>query len=182
MKKILAILALAVAGSAFADSVSIERQNVNNVTGADQGTTQVSVKHDFNKMFAGDITFNNTQTDGTNALSTRIEAGVTATAPLIGSVNGYTRVGYGLKYSNTADFGYYSIEPGVSMPIGPFTAKAGVRYRSATNPSVNNDQTHTARASLSYALTKNDSVAVGYDRVRGDNDQKITKVSYTHNF
>lgn len=181
MKKIFAILALAITGTAFAGSFTLESQNVNVIDGADQKTYGLSVKHDFNSNFAGDVAFSNTQTDGTNALGTRLEAGATAAAPLFGSVKGYTRVGYGWKYSNTKDFAYYSIEPGVSMPVGPFTAKVGVRYRSAVD-SVNNDQTHTARASLAYALTKNDSVAVGYDRVKGDNEQKIVKVSYTRGF
>jgi hypothetical protein len=182
MKKILAILALAVSGTAFAGSFTLESQNVNNGSSADQQTHQLTVKHDFNNTFAGDVVFGNTQTNNTNALTTRLETGLTATAPLFGSVKGYTRVGYGLKYSNTADFGYYSVEPGVTMPVGPFTAKVGVRYRSAVDSSVNNDQTNTARASLAYAMTKNDSFAVGYDRVRGDSNQKIVKVSYTRGF
>jgi hypothetical protein len=182
MKKIFAILALAITGSAFAGSFTLESQNVNNVSSADQQTLQLTVKHDFNNTFAGDVAFGNTQTNGTNALTTRLETGVTATAPLFGSVKGYTRVGYGLKYSNTADFGYYSVEPGITMPIGPLTAKVGIRYRSAIDSSANNDQTHTTRASLAYAMTKNDSVAIGYDRVTGDSDQKVVKVSYTRGF
>lgn len=181
MKKIFAILALAISGTAFANSFTVESQNVNNVSSADQQTLQLVVRHNFNNTFTGDIAFGNTVTEGTNALGTRLEAGVTATAPLFGSVKGYTRVSYGSKYSNTADFAYYSIEPGVSMPVGPFTARLGWRYRSAVE-SVNNDQTHTARASLAYALTKNDSIGIGYDRVTGDSDQKTVRLSYTRGF
>lgn len=181
MKKILAILALAAFGSAFAGSFSVESQNVNNVVSADQQVYILGVKHDFRKNFAGDLAISNSQTNGTNALSTRLEAGATVSAPLFGSVVGYTRIGYGLKYSNTTDFAYYSVEPGVSMPVGPFTAKVGYRYRSATS-SANNDQTNTSRVSVAYALTKNDSVAIGYDRMTGDAEAKVVRLSYTRGF
>jgi hypothetical protein len=38
------------------------------------------------------------------------------------------------------------------------------------------------RYALSYALNKNDSVAVKYDRVKGDSNQKIVAVAYTVGF
>ena len=132
-------------------------------------------------MFAADVSFANAQTDGTNALSTRLEAGLTGTMP-VGPVNVYTRAATGEKYTNTTSFGYYSIEPGVAVPFGALTAKVGYRYRSAYDSDVNNDQTHTMRYSLSYALSRADTIGVRYDRVKGDNDQKITAVTYTRSF
>lgn len=182
MKKIFAILALATFGSAFAGSFSVESQNINNVSSADQRTYGLSVKHDFSNTLAGDLAISNTQTDGTNALSTRLEAGATLTQPLFGSVKGYVRGAVGQKYSNTTDFSYYSIEPGITAPVGPFTAKLGVRYRTANDAVANNDQTHTVRATLAYPLTAKDTVAVRYDRVRGDSDQKIVVLAYTRGF
>jgi hypothetical protein len=182
MKKIFAILALAVSASAFAGSFGIESQNVGNVGSADQKTYALGIKHDFTNAFAGDLAISNTQTDGTNALSTRLEAGATLTQPLFGSVKGYVRGAYGQKYSNTTDFSYFSVEPGVTAPIGPFTAKVGFRYRSATDSIANNDQTHTVRTTLAYPLTKADTIAVRYDRVKGDNNQKIVVLAYTRGF
>ena len=182
MKKIIAILAMAFTASAFADSVTIERQAVNNIGSADQTTYALTIKHELNKMFALDVGSTNTQATGTNALSTRLEAGVTATAPITGTVTGYVRGAVGEKYSNTSNFAYYSVEPGVSMPVGPVIVKAGYRYRSASDSNLNGDQTHTARLGVSYALTKNDTVGIGYDRVRGDNTQNVTKVNYTRSF
>ena len=188
MKKIIATLALALAlaltisATAFADSVTVERQAVNNITVADQTTYQLTVKHDLNKMLAIDLGTANTQTVGTHALSTRIEAGLIATAPTVGKVTGYVRGAVGEKYTNTGNFAYYSIEPGVSMPVGPVVVKAGYRYRSATDSVLNGDQTHTARVGVSYALTKNDTVGIGYDRVRGDSTQNVTKVNYSRSF
>jgi hypothetical protein len=182
MKKILAILTLVVSGTAFAaGSFTLESQNVNVINGADQKIYSLNVKQKFSSVFTGDATFSNTQTDGTNALGTRLEAGVTASVPVVGLVKGYVRGAYGQKYSNTTDTPYYSIEPGVSAPLGPFTAKVGFRWRSAVD-TAKGDQTHTVRVGLAYALTKVDSVAVGFDRARGDNNQNVVKVSYTRSF
>jgi len=183
MKKIFAILSLAVSGLAVAgDSVTLESQHINNATGNAQQVYLLGVKKEINQNFAGDVLISNAVTDNTNALSTRIETGGTVTAPLYGIVNGYTRVALGQKYSNTTNFTYYSIEPGVSVPFGPVTAKVGWRTRTAVDSGTNNDQTHTMRYTLAYAVTKADTVAVRYDRVNGDNDQKIWTVNYTRGF
>jgi len=184
MKKIFAILALAITGSAFAvDSVTVESQNIKTINSSTaQHAYVLGVKHDFNSTFAGDVAFTNTQTDSTYALGTRLEAGLTATQPLFGSVKGYTRVALGEKYSNTAATSFYSIEPGVTTPIGPFTAKLGVRWRSAIDSGANNDQTHTVRATLGYPLTANDNVYIRYDRIRGDSEQNSVIVGLTHAF
>ena len=180
MKKILAILAVAISGTAFAaDSVTVESQRINNAGAAAQQQYVLGVKKQFSG-FAGDLAFSNAQTEGTNALSTRIEAGATVAGP----VGLYTRVATGQKYSNTADFSYYSIEPGIAVAVpgvAGLTAKAGFRWRSAYD-SANNDQTHTARYSLAYAVSKIDTVAVKYDRVNGDSNQKIVSVAYTRGF
>ena len=181
MKKILAIVALAATGLAYADSVSLEGQHINNVGASAQTQYVLGVKKDLTSMFAADVSFANAQTDGTNALSTRLEAGLTGTMP-VGPVNVYTRAATGEKYTNSTSFGYYSIEPGVAVPFGALTAKVGYRYRSAYDSDVNNDQTHTMRYSLSYALSRADTIGVRYDRVKGDNDQKITAVTYTRSF
>ena len=180
MKKILAILAVAISGTAFAaDSVTVESQRINNAGAAAQQQYVLGVKKQFSG-FAGDLAFSNAQTEGTNALSTRIEAGATVAGP----VGLYARVATGQKYSNTADFSYYSIEPGIAVAVpgvAGLTAKAGFRWRSAYD-SANNDQTHTARYSLAYAVSKIDTVAVKYDRVNGDSNQKIVSVAYTRGF
>lgn len=182
MKKIFAILAMVAATSAMADSATVEYQNVNNIGAVDQKTGVVVVRHDFNSTFTGDVQFSNTQTNESNALSTRLEAGLTATQPLVGSVSGYVRAAGGQKFTNTVASGYYSVEPGVSMPVtGALSAKVGIRLRQATSDTVN-DTTHTVRAGVSYALNKNDAVGLRFDRVRGDNTQNITALNYTRSF
>jgi hypothetical protein len=182
MKKIFAILAIMAATSAMADSVTLEHQSANSLDSTDQKSEVVTVKHDFNKNFAGDVSFTNTQTDKTNALSTRLETGLTATQPLFGSVSGYVRAAAGQKFKNTEATGYYSVEPGVTAPLTEkLSARFGYRFRQATSDAIA-DTTHTARVGLSYALTKTDAVGVRFDRVRGDTMQDITVVNYVHSF
>jgi hypothetical protein len=180
MKKLLAIAALTASfGATAADSFTVEGQRINNAGAAAQQQYVLGIKKDFTG-FAGDLAFSNAQTEGTNSLSTRLEAGATVAGP----VGLYARVATGQKYSNTADFTYYSIEPGIAAAVpgvAGLTAKAGYRFRSAFQ-SANNDQTHTARYSLAYALSKVDTVAVKYDRVQGDSNQKVVAVAYTRGF
>ena len=187
MKKILAILALAISGSVFAGSITIEGQNIDGNKSADQKNFNMTAKQDINKNFAGHVQVSTTQTDGTNAVSTRLEAGVTGTVALVGPVSGYTTVAVGEKYSSSGagHFAYYSVEPGVMAPIGKtgLTAKVGYRYRTSfENANVNLDTTQTIRAGVSYAVTKQDAVGVRYDKVSGDVKQNIIAVNYTRSF
>jgi hypothetical protein len=186
MKKLLAIATLVASfGAMAADSFTVEGQHINNNGAAAQGQTVLGIKKDINSVFAGDLAFSNAQTEGTNSLSTRLEAGVAGTMPLVDGINGYTRVALGQKYTNTTNFSYYSIEPGVTAAVpgvAGLTAKVGLRFRSAADSGLYNDQTHTVRAGVSYALSKVDSVGIRYDRVKGDNDQKVWAVAYTRNF
>lgn len=182
MKKLLAILALVAVGAVnAAPSATVEYQNINNATSANQDGILLSVKNDLASNLVGDATFTNVQTAGTGSLSTRLEAGLTATAPIYGSIGGYVRTALGEKYSNTTRFTFYSVEPGITAPLGPFTAKVGFRYRSAIDDK-DGDKTHTTRTTLSYPLTKVDTIAVRYDRVTGANDQKTWVASYTRGF
>ena len=182
MKKLLAILAMATAGTVFAASVTVEGQKVGSIGSADQRTYGLSVKENITKELTGDVSFSNTTTDGTSTLTTRLEGGLTGTTQQVGPVIGYVRLAAGQKYSNTADFSYYSVEPGVMIPMGNFTGKIGYRYRSAVDSTANGDQTNTWRAGLSYALTKKDAVGVRFDQVRGDSKQDTWAVNYTRSF
>lgn len=184
MKKLLTILAMVAATSAMADSVTLSRQS-NDVLDSNKDQTQYSLsyKHDFNKTFAGDVQFSNTQTDVTNSLGTRLEAGLTANTPLFGSVKGYVRTALGQRYSNGKDYQYYSIEPGLTTNVGPFNVKIGYRLRDATDSKVNSSEdTRTKRLKISYPLSKNDAIAIGFDRERGDANKNGTSISYTRSF
>ena len=77
------------------------------------------------------------------------------------------------------------MEPGIAIAVprvAGLTAKVGYRWRSAFDSSANGDQTNTMRYGVSYALSKNDTVGVRYDRVNGDSTQKVWAVNYTRGF
>jgi hypothetical protein len=181
MKKLAIATLVALSGFAYAgDSVTLEGQHINNAGAAAQQQYVLGIKKDFGS-FAGDVAFQNAQTEGTNALSTRLEAGATVNGP----VGLYARAAVGQKYSNTTDFSYYSVEPGIAAAVpglSGVTAKVGYRFRSAFDGSQNNDQTQTARYALSYALSKDDTITAKYDRVKGDSNQKVVGIAYTRGF
>jgi len=183
MKKI-AIASLALFASlAFAGSVTLEGQDQLGDKGAKNSTNyQLTVKESINNTFAADVGFTNYQQNKTEALSTRLETGVTGSFP-VGPVGVYTRVAVGEKYTNGANFAYYSVEPGVTYTIGQATAKVGYRYRTAmVDPNVNNDTTDTVRVGLAFAVTKKDTVGIRYDRVRGDSFNHSYNLAYTRSF
>lgn len=182
MKKVIAIATMMLAGTAMADSVSIENQNQRGIGSENVKLYSMSYKRDLTANLGGDVLFSTTQGDNTKTLGSRLEVGLTPSMPLGGGVSAYTRVALGSKYSNTGDNNYYSVEPGVQFPIaGPLSGKVGYRWRSAT-ATANDDQTHTTRVGLSYALTKVDAIGVRYDRVRGDSNQNNLAVSYNRSF
>ena len=188
MKKIAIATILAMtAFGASAASVTAEYQNADSVNGsANQQGYNLSVRGNVSKAVtvdAGIQTRSNDSTGGIN--STRLEAGLTGSASLAPSLPFavYTRVASGQKFTTTTNYAYYSVEPGVTVPFGSsgLTARVGWRYRAAYD-TANADETKTWRAGLSYAVTKQDTIGVRYDRMRGDTNQNVVAVNYTRGF
>jgi opacity protein-like surface antigen len=185
MKKILAILAMAISSSVYAASVTVEYQDqtgVNSTT--DSSLYLISVSENINKNFSAAITSNFGAKDSTGAVSnSRIEGSITGRTNM-GLINPYVRIGVGQKFTTATNYSYYSIEPGVTAPLANtgLTARVGYRYRTAVDANSYADTTDTWRFGLSYALTKQDTVGVRYDRVRGDANLNSLAFNYTRNF
>lgn len=185
MKKILAILAILTASSAFAGgSATIEYQNADGINGgADQNGYSATLRQDINKNFTGDLAFQTRTNSSTGNLSTqRIEAGVTGKLPL-GTVTPTLRLATGEKFSSTYHYSYYVVEPGINAPFGTtgVTARLAWRYRTAYD-TANADETRTWRYGLSYAINKEHTVGLRYDVQRGQPNQNVIAVNYTRNF
>lgn len=184
MKKFILSAILAIASiSAMADVVIIEGSHADALYGKpDSNGFLMKYGKTVNKNLEADVLYQTSQTFGTNAMSTRIETGLTPSYDM-GFAKAYTRVVVGEKYATTGNFTYYSYEPGVIVPFGNsgFSTKIGYRVRDAVD-SVNKDSTKTARIGVSYAFNKQDSVALRYDRIRGDVDQNLWALSYVRNF
>ena len=184
MKKVFATAVLVAAtGLVNAASVTVEGQIQTGERGARDSTNYaLSVQQSLNKTFAADVGITTFQEDTTKALSNRLEVGLTGTRP-VGPVNLYTRVAVGEKITNGSDFGYYSVEPGVVYNFtNKLSGKVGYRFRNGFGDNGNLDTTHTARAGVSYAVTKQDSVGVRYDQVRGDAFNHSVNFAYTRSF
>jgi len=184
MKKILGITAMLFAGAAFAGSVTIEGAKLNTIGGNDQMNSNFTLSESINNTFSVHTQLSSSQTANTNAVSSRLEVGGTATAPLFGPVSGYAKVAVGQKYSTAGSFTYYSVEPGVTVPLSSsLTAKVGYRFRTAAeNANVNKDTTDTVRVGVTYAIDKVRAVGVRYDRITGDSRQDGVAVFYSHSF
>jgi hypothetical protein len=184
MKKIAlaTLLAMAALGVSAAE-IKLEAQNSNGVgSTADQRVYEFGFKESINSNLAGDVIVKNYRTDGTDALSTRYEAGLTGSVPA-GPVGVYTRVAIGEKYkSGDAGYSYYSVEPGITAKLpANFGASLGYRFQDAFSDG-HADQTRTWRAKLGYDINANNNVYIGYDRQRGDSDANITKIGLIHRF
>jgi len=184
MKKILAFIAIAISSTAFAGSVTVEGTKLNTIGGNDQMSTNFALSESINDTFGVHTQLSSTQTDNTNSVSTRLEVGGTATTTLFGPVKGYAKVALGQKYSTSGQFTYYSIEPGVTVPLSSgLTAKVAYRYRTAAdNANVNKDTTDTVRVGVTYAINKKDAVGFRFDRITGDSRQDGYNVFYTRSF
>ena len=185
MKKILAILAMAISGSVYAASATVEYQDQTGVNGTANGSLYLlSVSENINKNFSAGISTNFSAKDSNGAIgNSRLEGSVTGKTT-IGLFSPYTRLGVGQKFTSVTNYSYYSVEPGVTAPLGKtgLTARLGYRYRTAFDSTANADTTNTWRLGMSYAVTKKDTVGIRYDQIRGDSNQNNVAFNYTRNF
>ena len=102
MKKILAILVMAISGSVYAASATVEYQDQTGVKGTTNSSLYLlRVSENINKNFSAAITSNFGAKDSTGAVSnSRIEGSVTGRTK-IGFFNPYVRLGVGEKFTTT---------------------------------------------------------------------------------
>jgi opacity protein-like surface antigen len=184
MKKILASLLMAtVAFSASAGSASIEYHSWKNQdTNAYTDGIVVTVREKLSNSLTGDLVFSGFQARANNAIGSRLETGLTAPIAKLGPVNVTLRGAVGMRYTNTADSSYYSIQPTMSYRVtDKVTTSLGYRFRDSFDSAVA-DQTRSVRVGAAYALTKVDSVGVRFDRVRGDSNINLLAVTYSRQF
>jgi predicted porin len=184
MKKlVIGLLMAAVSALAFADNVIIERAWTNGLNGGkDSDGVLMKYGKTLNKNLETDFQYQTVQTEGTNAMSTRLEVGLIPSYDL-GFAKLYARATVGEKYNTTGNFTYMGIEPGVIVPLGNgFSTRVGYRYRDAVDSAKFADRTNTWRVGVKYDFNKQDAVNLRVDRVRGDQTQNIVALSYIRSF
>ncbi len=146
--------------------------------------TGLSVRTKLFSQVDGDIGFNQSRNTVSNAITDRTEAGLSTGYDLTSSIRATIRGAVGMKnVSGKQGVEYYAVEPGINvkLPVDGVSARVAYRYRNAFDES-QLDRSNTMRYSLSYALTKKDSVSLGYEVLTGDGANKQTVVSYTRRF
>jgi hypothetical protein len=131
------------------------------------------------------IKMESSQTDiGNGSISTGVEVRARKNFDAIVGVNPYLGVRLGEKLSSTTHFSHYAVDYGVKFPIaGALSGDVGGRYRNAFD-TVNAFQSNRAHATLAYALTDKDTVALRYSKAYGDDGEakNAYRLSYTRSF
>jgi hypothetical protein len=197
MKKTLAILALGLAGSAFAGSGGVgfefERERGAESPNTLSNTVKVAPYYKFDNGVKADLQFGASRDDGhvngnEPLIENTLEARVQRLYEVYPGLKLGARVGLGEVFNgtnsagNATDFSYYTIEPKAAYYITPeLTALASWRYRNGFNNS-DNYQTRTWKAGFGYGITKNDEVEVKYFEKRGDQQTNGIELGYTRGF
>jgi len=204
MKKVFIATAIcaAISSSALAAGTSVTvgylTQSVDDNSGPNQQQINFQLRQKFTDLFAGDFLVAVNQNDyfegpsgkptpGSYRVGGRVEAGFNAQKQIFGPVDGYARLGLGVKVVNGAQsFAYNTEEVGLVYHT-PFNVRARVGYRwrqaFSTTPT-QNDTSTTVRMGLAYDLTKVDTVGFNFDKANNDigPGQTAYQLTYTRKF
>ena len=180
MKKLTLAVLLALSTAAAAEGnyagIKFESRQGRDAT-QDANAYSLTVGKNLNQYFDAEVYARiKSNDDSTN--NTRAEAAVVAKYPVLSGIQLYTRGAIGEKFDGNSNDGYWSLEPGVKVAATQdLTVKAGLRFRDAFNDG-NADSTRTYRLGADYALDKNQSLSVGYDRSLGDSKYDAIGIGY----
>jgi opacity protein-like surface antigen len=204
MKKVFiaAAICAAISSPALAAGTSVtvgyQNQSVDDGSGPDQQQVSLQVRQKFTDLFSADFSLLPNQNDyfvepsgkassKSYRAGSRVDAGISAQKRIFGPVDGYARLGLGVKIVNGAQpLVYNSEELGVIYNT-PFNVRARVGYRwrqaFSTTPT-QNDSSTTVRMGLAYDLTKVDTIGFNVDKVNNaiGADQTAYQLNYTRKF
>ena len=176
----LALAALLVTGSAFATGYATYEysEEENRATSANNIANAVVVGFKAAEGWDYSLKTNTSQTAlGSGSISSGLEVRARKS---IGAF--YLGGRLGERITSSTHFSTYAIDAGVKFPLAAgFTGDVGGRYRNAFE-SGKAYETQRAHATVAYALTKQDSVAVRFSRSYGDEEKDAWRLSYTRGF
>ena len=141
---------------------------------------RLTVGQNINQYLDGEV-YARVKSNDDDTNNTRVEGALVGKYPVTVAGYGvqlYTRGAVGTKLDGSDNHSYWSVEPGVKVAATQdLSLKAGLRFRDAFDTS-NADSTRTYRLGAEYALTKTQTVSVGYDRSLGDSAYDAVSVGY----
>lgn len=199
MKKILAILALAVSSTAFAGGAGVTTEfETEHGAGKDHGSNSNSISiapyYKFGDRWKADVKFEGSRDTGTDNGNNKpidglIEARIRKDVRVTDDWKVGLRLGIGEKLNGTnnagttTDFTYYTVEPITYYNISePWTINASWRYRNAFNASNYSYSTNTYKLGTAYKVTNEDEVGVKYFQKYGDFRSNGVEFTYTRGF
>lgn len=185
LKQKLLLTVLLAAGAVSAQTLSLGYTNINTDSGTQENRSSLSVRGIklATSSVSGDIGYSATTKEASNALSNRIELGVSDSVKL-GDFRVGARAATGWKLvSGKATTSYYAIEPfvGTAIPNTPLDVRVSYRWRDAYSSDVS-DKSDTARLSLGYKISKKDRLTLGYDKLTGNGAGTQTTFAYSRAF
>lgn len=187
MKKIIVTTALLLAATvASAQNFGGIEYNYRDGYGADKGTEQNGYTLTLGTAVAKntdvDVKSVFRNTNGSGDVNTRLEVGLTQKYDLGRGFSAYARGAVGERWDQGSNFSYYSVEPGIKYAVTPaLGVRVGYRYRDSFQDN-KGFQTNTLRLGAEYAVSKNGSIAVGYDRFYKDSEFNGLNVGYNFRF
>ena len=176
----LALAALLVTGSALANGYATYEysEEENRTTSANNIANAVVVGFKAAEGWDYSLKTNTSQTAlGSGSISSGLEVRARKSMGMF-----YLGGRLGERITSSTHFSTYAIDAGVKFPLAAgFTGDVGGRYRNAFE-SGKAYETQRVHATVGYALTKKDSVAVRFSRSYGDEEKDAWRLSYTRSF
>jgi hypothetical protein len=181
MKKILAILALATFGSAFAaDFVSVDVDNVQGRNGAGDSTAQyVRAGKGFGNYQLG--LQSRTATLDNGGMLNSLEATVANNKIGVAGITPFVGVGHDNGFNGGASYNYGLVGATYGRPVGPGFLLLGAKTRVGSTESVNTKQT-VSFATYSVPVAKNVSVNLNASRSAQDIKEKAFGLGLSFGF
>jgi hypothetical protein len=181
MKKILAILALATFGSAFAaDFVSVDVDNVQGRKGAGDSTAQyVRAGKGFGNYQLG--LQSRTATLDNGGMLNSLEATVANNKIGVAGITPFVGVGHDNGFNGGASYNYGLVGATYGRPVGPGFLLLGAKTRVGSTEAVNTKQT-VSFATYSVPVAKNVSVNLNASRSAQDIKEKAFGLGLSFGF
>jgi hypothetical protein len=188
MKKVLFGLLMCAAGLAHAGGTIIFGTGTqDNSSGAAAGTSSslynIKVIGDITRQLDADINMINMHNDDTRGIVSQYEVGLRYKQPVVKDLVIYLRGSGGvLQSAGRSSDTYVGVEPGVIWRVagGPITTK--VDYTWVTGVNTSNLDLGMTRVQLGYDLSKQNTIAVRRDWMRGDISFDAWILAISHKF